>query len=315
MKALRQLKHQLRDIPTHHCWDFGDYRNSTFLAGTGRSGTTWVEEFINYDNSYRIMFEPFHALKIDELKSWNYRQYLRKDDRNPEFIEPAHKILSGKIRHEWIDAFNHKLVARKRLIKDIRSQLFLHWIKANFPEIPIILLVRHPCAVANSKLKLGWDVDLNNFLDQEDLMADFLHPFEESIRRANEGDIFEKHIFLWCIENYVPLKQFQKDEILIVFYEDICTTPEPEIERLFKFLGKPYSTKIFNALSKPSALSQSESAIKSGLDLVTSWRRWIDDRQLMKARGICRLFGLDILYGEDSLPQISGADVLAKVLV
>ena len=37
-----------------------DYRRSVYLAGDGRSGTTWISEIINCDNRYRYMFEPFH---------------------------------------------------------------------------------------------------------------------------------------------------------------------------------------------------------------------------------------------------------------
>jgi len=29
---------------------------------------------------------------------------------------------------------------------------------------------------------------------------------------------------MWCIENYIPLKQFKRNEILVLFYEDLCMT-------------------------------------------------------------------------------------------
>lgn len=37
--------------------------NSVFLAGFGRSGTTWIFDIINYKNEYRYTFELFHPLK------------------------------------------------------------------------------------------------------------------------------------------------------------------------------------------------------------------------------------------------------------
>ena len=83
--------------------DVGDYRKTVFLAGTGRSGTTWVEEIINSQNDFRIMFEPFYSKKIDLLHDWNYRQYLRSDDRREQVFNPATRILSGQIRNKWID--------------------------------------------------------------------------------------------------------------------------------------------------------------------------------------------------------------------
>ena len=36
----------------------GDHRDAVFLAGSGRSGTTWLSEVINYKGGYRYVFEP-----------------------------------------------------------------------------------------------------------------------------------------------------------------------------------------------------------------------------------------------------------------
>jgi hypothetical protein len=189
---IRNIKRNFQEYFQRILIHIGSYRKTVFLAGTGRSGTTWLQEVINYNNAYRIMFEPFHSKRVGLIKEWNYRQYLRSDNLDDKFIKPASAILSGKIRHEWIDRSNRKHVAKKRLIKDIRAQLLLKWMKHNFPEIPIILMIRHPCAVANSKLKLKWDAHLNDFLMQDKLMIDFLNPFKKEIEGAK--DLFDIHI-------------------------------------------------------------------------------------------------------------------------
>ena len=309
---IRRFARRLRKARGQLCLDLGDYRQSVFLAGTGRSGTTWIQRVINYDNSFRVMFEPFHSSKVDLIKEWNYKQYLRSDNRDDKFLNPATRILSGHIKHEWIDKFNRKLVARKRLIKDIRANLFLKWIKQNFTEIPIILLLRHPCAIANSKLKLGWDIHLSDFLTQEELMTDFLNPFKDEIEAAEAT--FDKHIFMWCVENYVPLRQFSKGEILVTFYENLCDNPQKEIEDILSFVGVKFSPTVLEMAAKPSALSRKDSAIFSGLDLVDSWRNNISDKQITRAVEILSLFGLQAIYGEGYLPLLSGKDAL-KVLV
>jgi len=36
-----------------------DHRKSIFLAGTGRSGGTWLSDILNQRNEYRLVFEPF----------------------------------------------------------------------------------------------------------------------------------------------------------------------------------------------------------------------------------------------------------------
>lgn len=285
--------------------DLHDYKQTVFLAGESRSGTTWVQDIINYDNSYRIMFEPFWPQKVPVIRHWNINQYLRPDNRHETFFSPAKDILAGKINKSlWVDQFNTKLVARKRLIKDIRANLLLKWIKTNFPEIPIILVLRHPCAVAHSKLKLGWKNDLEEFLNQPELMEDFLHPFKNAIQSCTSD--FETYIFFWCIQNYVPLKQFTPGEMHLVFYENLCTDPERETRRLFSFLERDYRPEVMEVVERPSALSRKgESAIITGDSLVDSWRRHITDEQIRKAMEILSMFGLQKIYNEGSLPLMT----------
>ncbi len=285
--------------------DLHDYRQTVLLAGSGRSGTTWFGDIINYDGSYRVMFEPFRTQKVDVIRHWKHHQYIRPDNRDKTYFEPAKAILSGNIKRTlWVDMFNKKLFARKRLIKGTRVSLMLKWIKTNFPEIPIILLLRHPCAVALSKQKLGWEAHIEDFLAQQELVEDFLHPFISAIENATSD--FERYVFAWCIENYVPLKQFSPGEIHPVFYENLCTNPEQEIKKLFSFLHKEYKTETLDAAENPSALARKgESAIFTGESLVESWKRQVTDEQIQRAIEILSMFGLQKIYAEDPMPLIS----------
>ena len=164
--------------------DRGDHRDSVFLAGSGRSGTTWVSGIIDHHNEYRLIFEPFHPGKVRVCKDFRRKQYLRPDDRREEYLGAARRILTGKLRSPWTDRFNTKLLARRRLIKDIRANLLLGWMAENFPGMPIVLLMRHPCAVAASRLALGWRDNLSETMEQEELVEDFSLPLEAGLRDA-----------------------------------------------------------------------------------------------------------------------------------
>lgn len=282
-----------------------DYRNSIFLAGTGRSGTTWVSDIINYRHEYRYIFEPFFPDRVDLCRNVKPIQYLRPDDRDPYYLEAATVILSGKIKNQWTDQYHRSFISGKRLVKDIRANLLLKWIHTNFPEIPIVLLLRHPCAVAKSQLRgKHWDADLDLFLSQEDLMEDFLAPFAHHLEGAQSD--FERHVFRWCIQNYVPLKQFKQGEIHLAFYENFCETPEQEIDRLFAFLGRGYDDAVFSKLQKPSPVTRQDSAVVSGSSLIDSWREQISAEQIERAVEILSLFGLDRIYSHDSMPRMAG---------
>jgi hypothetical protein len=283
--------------------DLGDHRNSVFLAGSGRSGTTWVSEIINHRNVYRLVFEPFHPGKVRVCRDFRRKQYLRPDDRREEYLGPARRILSGGLRNPWTDRFNTKVVARRRLIKDIRANLLLGWMSENFPGMPIILLLRHPCAVTASRLALGWGDNLSETMEQEELVEDFLLPLEAEIREARGS--FEHHVFSWCIENYVPLRQFGPRELHLAFYENFLAHPEDEIQRLFAFLDEGLDGRVYRALRRPSPLSR-----KGESPSMDAWRRSVTASQLERTVEILGLFGLDRVYGEGAMPDPSGAHAL-----
>lgn len=281
--------------------DFGgDHRDAVFLAGTGRSGTTWLSEVLNHRNEYRYVFEPFRPDRVRACSHFRSKQYLRPDDRREEYLGPAGKVLSGEVRGLWVDRYNRKFVARRRLIKDIRANLLLGWLHANFPEMPLILLLRHPCAVAASRLKLGWRDNLDETMQQEELVEDFLLPMEFEIRAAR-GD-FERHLFLWCIDNYVPLRQLAPGAAHLVFYENLLTGPENELRSLFAFLNKDFGENIYRGMSRPPAVHRT----------IDGWRAFVSQAQLRRAMEILRMFGMDGIYNESSMPEPDSAHALMR---
>ena len=284
----------------------GGHRDAVFLAGSGRSGTTWLSEVVNYKGGYRYIFEPFNPARVRAFGNFRSKQYLRPDDAREAFLGPARLALSGALRDPWTDRFNATFVARRRLIKDIRANLLLGWMHANFPGMPIVLLLRHPCAVVTSRLALGWKDNLGETMAQEDLVEDFLLPMEAEIRAAR--DDFERHLFLWCIDNYVPLRQFARGEIHLAFYEDLLENPEDGLRSLFGFLGEDLDDRVYSRLGRPSPLSRSHAPPPS----VDGWRAQVGARQLERALEILALFGLDRVYGEGPMPDPSGAYSLMK---
>jgi sulfotransferase family protein len=279
-----------------------DLDATTLIAGTGRSGTAWVANIVNYRNDARYMFEPFHPYKVPLCAGFRYRQYLRPENQDDRFCGPARAILTGRIRSDWIDQFNRRLFSKRRIVKEIRANLLLKWIKTQFRPVKIVLVLRHPCADASSRLHLEWQSHLDELLSQDELVRDHLAPFAGEIEQAKTQ--FEKHVFLWCIENFVPLRQFAPGDWHVTFYENLCERPRFEIDRLFAFLERSYDRRIFGALKQPSELSREESAIVRGGSLVDSWRRVVSEEQRRRALDIVKLFGLDAIYGDRSTPDV-----------
>ncbi len=278
----------------------GDHTDTVLLAGSGRSGTTWLSDLINHDSGYRRIFEPFHPRKVGHFRAFGSKQYLRPGDRREEFLVPARMALTGALRSGWTDRGGAAPGARRRLVKDIRANLLLGWLAENFPGMPIVLLMRHPCAVVSSRLALGWRDNLDETISQRELVEDHLLPVERHIRSAR--DPFERHLFLWCIDNHVPLRQFSPGGIHLCFYENLLLDPEPELRRLFAFLGRDFDDGALEGLERPSFTSRPGSRPSAD-----GWRSRVDGEQVAKTGEILGLFGLDRVYGSGTMPDPAGA--------
>jgi len=284
-----------------------DHRNSIILAGSGRSGTTWIANIINYNNEYRLMFEPFHPDYSEIGPFIKEYPYIRVYNDDPLILALADDILAGRARSIWINKYNRKIFSSKRIIKAIYANLLLPWLHQRFSDIPMILLLRHPCAVALSRLRLGWwdpDRILDRYLGQKELAQDYLKDIPAI--RYKEYSEFEKYIIIWCIENMVPLSQLGKDEIHIAFFENFCKRPEDEIRKLFTFLKKDVDTDIFRHLDRPSQVVHKRSAIIRGEDTAASWKKYVSQEQIEKALRILKIFGLDLIYSDFSFPDEQG---------
>jgi hypothetical protein len=286
-----------------------DVRKTVLLAGSGRSGTTWIVDVANYDNHYRLMIEPFNRARVPAVKDFRRRQYLRPSDTDPIFLRPATAIFTGAIRDGFIDQLNRRLIASTRIVKDVGCTLMLGWLRARFPGMPIIYVLRHPCAVAYSRTKLGWDDVREDYLGQPELIEDHLAPYVNAIRDAKAG--FEQHVFTWCVENYIPFRQFGPGEMHVAFYENFCVDPVRELDRMFGFLGRPYDERVFARLTR-SAVSgrtlgrQRSTAVMSAEALNEPWRRQLSQAEVDRAREIVASFGMDRIYDRDGLPDLNG---------
>jgi len=276
---------------------------SILVAGTARSGTTWLGDLIASQIPSRILFEPFNPDLVPDYRRFHYFQYMRPGTEHPEFYAFAQKVFTGEIRNRWIDHQNERIFAEVRLVKEIRANLALKWLKENFPEVPIILMIRHPCAVVLSRMELGWatDHDIEPFLAQPELVEDYLGPHLDLIHSAVTSE--EKHAVIWSISNLVPLKQFSADQLKVVYYENLCMNPEGELSGIFERIGYPFLSPMVDAIDQPSQTTRAGSAVVTGTNRIENWRKKLSRSQIDNVLRVVQAFGLGHLYGDSALPS------------
>lgn len=273
---------------------------TVFLAGSGRSGTTWVQELIDRHHDHRVMFEPFTPRRVPQVAHFHELQYLRCDDPAPAYFEPVDAILRGRVRNRWIDHRNHVRIARKRLVKDIRSNLLLCWLKHRRPTLQIIWLIRHPVAVVTSSLRMGWDDHLDDLLAQPQLLADHMQDHHDFLRDLR--DDVGRRAAQWAIEHIVPLRQLVPDDVHLVFYEDLVRRPARVASNMLAFLGQTWDDAARRVIARPSHMARAGGAIGS-TDPATSWQSRVDGQTQDRVMAVVGQLGLGGLYGSDGMPH------------
>jgi hypothetical protein len=258
-------------------------RDTTLVVSTGRSGSTWVGELVNHRNEYRVVFEPFRGDRVRKARPFRRGHYIDPHQQEHPLASKIDALLAGRVRSWWTDEQNRRRLARRRIVKEIRLTNLLPWIRARHPDLRIVYAVRDPVVVAQSWLELGWGDDLDVLLAQDELMAEFAGLRASIDEIARGGDIVERHVLRWCLENAIPLTRELPDVHRIV-YEDLRREPEREIERLFAYLGEDVSGAL-EAARRPSATA--------GFPRVRAFVP--TDEQRTRAREIVELFGLSEL--------------------
>ena len=280
--------------------------DTVFLASMGRSGSTFLSNIVNYDNRFRVMFEPFRASMVAEAKGFAYPYYIRPDNDDPDLLSSAQTIISGRVHSKWVNKENKAIFPKARLIKEIRANFYLKWLSNHFTGMKIVLLLRHPCAVVASWLSAGFadsqDVR-RRLLANSHFVADMGDSLVEEYQKASSD--FERLVFLWCFSYHVPFQQFRRDELHVVFYENLVMNPDEEIGNLFDFLGYKYSAdKVRGSFYKPSSTTKkSESFFRDKIQ-VNRWKNNCTSEQATRAYEVMSLFGMGNLYDPDtSIPN------------
>ena len=214
---------------------------AVLVAGSARSGTTWVGSVLASMNGARQLFEPLVVNSRRELAvplgrrlregdlARNVQLYIRPDagEQTPYF-EPIRRILAGQVGGKWCDSQTRPGWYRSRVVKDIRANLSMAWMRRVWPGLRIVWVLRHPLAVVHSQLEhtrqrgsFDWSPD--DVLQQPDLVADWLAPYVGRMTPTRE--LWQRLAHRWCIETLVPRLQRVHDgeRVVQVRYEDLVS--------------------------------------------------------------------------------------------
>jgi hypothetical protein len=305
-----------------------------FVVGSGRSGTTWVGDVLGTGSGCVPIFEPLSQRLVPQCPRWKQPgPYLRKGTSYPQWEAYFDGVLSGRISNRWtrqdyrrmpkllarrpltgrigvrlaeMQYRWQKMRGRRYLVKEVHGNLALAWLQS-YTSARLVYLVRHPCAVVGSRLRLPehtWLFDMDEILGEPELMKDHLEPFRTTISGATTA--LERLTVSWCIENLVPLTQSKSHDWLCCFYEDFLSDREEVFARLFRWLG------LLPTSVTKEALGLVVSSPTHDPHTTRPWHAPLSEAEGECVLRICDAFGLR-LYGRQTMPLVASGDLAGFV--
>jgi hypothetical protein len=292
-----------------------DPSRSALVLGSGRGGTTWLAESIARQCRSRLLFEPFHPL-------WGpvrgeMRLFAHPSDGDPALARAVRRVLSGRVRTAHIEGAFVRM-PRSRVVKDVHAANLLPWFRANYPALPVVFVVRHPIATALSRLNSPSFYGLGAHLEtpggrrdaERSPVAAWLPLYD---RHREHGERLVGLVAEWCVENVYPLSRSGDGGTALAFYETAVLDPLAELARLADFcrdaLGSAGDAPLtIGEARRPSAMDwfgTATEAHRSGewKRVLNRWRDEVPKPLADRCLSVLADFGLDGLYGEDSMPR------------
>lgn len=255
------------------------------IAGSGRSGTTWVLDALADANGLRPVFEPLNPF-VSQIGFIYANRFLAAEDAHPELHEFLEDVIAGRRHRLWTQyrRLRRRLLSithgpdiftggqnlvfrwlkflkeaphlammtmrRNPLLKCIRANLMLGWIARQF-DCRIILVVRHPGAVIDSEMRNFWNPSLPLERYRNDAR---LH----QLTGGRYRDLLNRKLTLtqglavqWVIENQIAIDMAPSANVGVFYYERLKAAPESTWEQVRLALDLEKAPRA-DALAKPS---------------------------------------------------------------
>lgn len=301
-----------------------EIKDTILLAGTPRSGTTWLMEILRTLPGYVSLFEPVNPIFFPESyeSGFTARKCLPIEYNWPEGKEYLEKAFAGKtytrvpLYQLNPEMFMNRFFGKKLIVKAIGLSRLLPWIAQNIQLRSIFFIIRHPCAVVSSQLKTGYcGYHLNNkpysdiFPRVENVLeeASELPNMDEKILNRLKKIKTKEEILsaIWCLDNYVPMSSKKPFPWNFVIYEKLISEGESAVRELFTKIGEETIPKAaIEKLNIPSMLAPRDELkiVKDSSKQLSKWKKYLSKEQIENILNIVSDFGLDF-YTEEIEPD------------
>ena len=317
-------------------------RNPVLVFGSGRSGTTWVQDVLAEANAYDTVFEPLHPDAVRGAQEFA-NLYLAAGDPNPELrlflktaidgnlhsvwarlrarpdrlLPPLRTIFTregvGSIKATYVRTWlrwrkYQKVRQQPKVVKFIRANLLIEWILHEF-SFKAAYVVRHPCAVLSSVIQRHgneWELAAMQKLLRRYLTQETLvrSRLMRKVGLLNSLDSMAGiHTAIWCIENAHMIESKLSNGLAFACYEDLIVRKDSAWPELVQQLGLA-NVPDPELISRPSQQARySLDERTSAIEQISTWQKKLDVNDKTEVQRVLDIFEVDFYSAGDVLPS------------
>lgn len=278
-----------------------------FVSGSPRSGTTWLAEVLASGRQTVIADEPLHP-GLAEWADCGLR--WREFDSGADGSAPAGNIIRRLHAGRAIDRAcitrnpALRLLTRRRIVlKTVRLSRMVPWCARFLPEIRLVVIVRHPCAVVSSQMLHDQFESLTR-LPTHDLeyvteMRPDLMDLARSLTREEEFRALS-----WALDQVALLVEPPPAHWLMVSYEGLVAGGERAMSELFEAIGVRWEgdEALVRRASREAQAWSAEHPTADWKARVGNWRRYLGAEQAQRVIEVSAAAGVPG-YDLDGLPS------------
>lgn len=283
------------------------------VTGMYRSGTTWVGAMLATPGVWHVHepFNPHQGLWDREL------EYAVPGEGRPDIDRFVAKILSGRHRRALRMPHSHRWFLPIRLlpqrpsrvlIKDPSAALLGEYLTRRH-GMRTLVLFRHPAAVAQSVVRLGWPTGrlVGSLLESERLVADWFEPMLDMMEEARgRRDLFSGTVLYACVARILEgfVRRNPAGMTPLVF-EGLCADPIAGFRELYRELDLPYDTAVAErhrllCFREGEVDSGPHAVRRSSMNMAERWKRELSATDVEIVRSTWERAGIDRYRGRSS---------------
>ena len=278
-----------------------DPSRTVLVAGSARSGTTWLAELLSSIPRSAVLFEPLHETQVPAARRAGFTGEGRLAS---ELDWPAGRtylddVLRGRILTPWTTReVTVAQVARAHvwIVKVLGANSLLSSIARTWPVPGPVLMIRHPGAVVESQLAHGWTGATGPVVPRD--LASRFPGLSEAVARASTPA--ERLAARWAVENLQPLHEPPGRPWTLVPYEHLVREPEQILHGLFGGWRWPVPPDLLAELDRPSMTARRGGDVEHRLH---GWRDRLGRDRTARVLEIVRACGITV-YDEGDEPRL-----------